>query len=230
MCRVTWCGVARLCRTPHYTARASETSKRGARGASVAKSVAVRVADPSVPPSVLVASRSVSVRRSSGECVSACCAPANCGVLRGDDGRARRSAGGALRVAVRDGAAGRGGHVRARRRQRAAPGHAVPGPARPEAPGRPVLRRAAGADPRHGALPDARHLRRLRLAAAQEVPSIQRQEDQGPRQDQDGVHRQQAAEVHHVLQAEDRDYEEGGSQAPARLLAIFHVGRPVWRS
>ena len=36
-----------------------------------------------------------------------------------------------------------------------------------------------------------------------------RQEDQGPGQGQDGVHPEQAAALHHLLQAEDRHHEEG---------------------
>lgn len=147
-------------------------------------------------------------------CVIARVRTGYCGVLRGDHGRARRSARAPLRVAVRHGAAGRGaGHVRAAaQRARAAARHAgLPGPARRQAALGAVLRRAAAAGRGHGALPAARHGgRRLRLAAAQEVTAQQRQEDQRPRQDQDGVHRQQAAPVHHLLQAEDRHHEEGG--------------------
>lgn len=155
-----------------------------------------------------------------------------CGVLRGYYGRARRSARAPLRVALRDGTAGgSAGHVRWRPaaklpgRAAAAWHAALPGPTRSEETLGPVLRRATLPEPGLGALSDARYSgRRLCIPAAQEVSPVQWQEDQRARQDKDGVHRQQTAEVHNVLEAEDRDYEEGGLRRP--LLAIFHMDRP----
>lgn len=155
-----------------------------------------------------------------------------CGVLRGYYGRARRSARAPLRVALRDGAAGgSAGHVRWRPaaklsgRATAAWHATLPGASRSEETLRPVLRRATLPELGFGALPDARHSGRwLCIPAAQEISPVQWQEDQRARQDKDGVYRQQTAEVHNVLEAEDRHYEEGGLRIP--LLAIFHMDRP----
>lgn len=128
--------------------RDRQPSRRAGR--SHAKSVAVRAADSSVPPSALSRFRLVSVRRSDGEVHIARVRTGYCGVLRGYHGRAGRSAGAPLWVALRYGTAWRDGRYvrrqasgRARRRSPAARYAALSDAAgRREAPLRPVLRRA----------------------------------------------------------------------------------------
>lgn len=110
-----------------------------------------------------------------------------CGVLRGYNGRARRSAGAPLRVALRYGTPWRRtGHVWSGPaaelpwRWRPETGHAgLPGAQGwREAPFGPMLRRETIAEPRAGALPHAGHRRRwLRFPPAQEVSAVERQED-----------------------------------------------------
>ena len=67
--------------------------------------------------------------------------------------------------------------------------------------------------------------------AEQEDPAAEWQEDQGAREDQDGVHRQQAAEVHHLLEEKDGHHEKGsrsridGMIVPQPLtVALFPSG------
>jgi hypothetical protein len=82
--------------------------------------------------------------------------------------------------------------------------------ARPQ--GRHLLRRPGDAVAGHGAgrVRRKRHRRgHVQHPPAQEVTAQQRQEDQGPGQDQDGVHRKQAEAVHDVLKEEDWHHEEG---------------------
>lgn len=113
-----------------------------------------------------------------------------CGVLWGYDGRAGRSTRAPLRVAVRDGFAGRGvRHVRRssagpaaqRPRRNPAPGYAAMprySSQRSQATLRPVLWWAAFSEPWLGALPHARHSGWwLRFLAAQKVSTIEREED-----------------------------------------------------
>lgn len=51
--------------------------------------------------------------------------------------------------------------------------------------------------------------RQLFAAVRQGRVAVQRQEDQGPGENQNGVHREQAAQVHDVLQEENRHHEKG---------------------
>lgn len=62
---------------------------------------------------------------------------------------------------------------------------------------------------RTGGPPSARGRQLLAAVRQGRVVAVQRQEDQGPGQDQNGIHREQVAPVHDVLQEENRHHEEG---------------------